>query len=115
MSGDRSIHINGGSYYESINTNGGNYIQGNYLDMSQDLTQAASQIQELLEQLKNRGMTVEDAQEQVAKGIAIQAQSDPSLKSKLARWGQSLGDATVSDVVKGLVKLTLRSAGIPIP
>jgi len=115
MSGDRIINITGGNYYESIITEGGNYIQGNYFSMSQDLAQAATQIQELLEELQNKGTTVEDAQEQVATGMTTQAQNDPKMRDKLIRWGQSLGDATISDVVKGVVKLAIRSAGIPLP
>jgi hypothetical protein len=112
MSGDRHIHTEGGNYIES---NSGVYIQGNYIDMNQDLTQAATQIQDLIEQLKNGGMTDDVAQEQVAKDIANQAQKNSTVKDKLVKWGQSLGEATVSDVVKGAVKLAIRSAGIPLP
>jgi hypothetical protein len=60
-------------------------------------------------------MTDDIAQEQVAKNIANQAQKNPTVKDKLVKWGQSLGDTTVSDVVKGAVKLAIRSAGIPLP
>jgi biotin operon repressor len=115
MSGDRVINTGGGSYYESINTQGGNYIQGNYINMSQDLTQAAVQIQDLIEQLQKQGVTVEAAHEQVVSDMATQAQNNSVMKDKLVKWGQSLGDATVSDVVKGIVKLAIRSAGIPLP
>lgn len=115
MTENREIHLGSGSYYESINTSGGNYIQGNYINMSQDLTQAAAQIQDLVEQLQKRGTTVDVAQEQVAQDMATQAQNNPTVKDKLLKWGQSLGDATVSDVVKGAVKLAIRSAGIPLP
>ena len=52
----RIIHTGGGNYLES---NSGTYIQGNYANMSQDLTQAATQIQDLIEQLKKTGVTVE--------------------------------------------------------
>ena len=115
MSSNRTINTGGGSYYESINTSGGDYIQGDYINMSQDLTQAAAQIQELIEQLQKQGVTVDIAQEQVAKDMTSQTQSNPTMKDKLVKWGQSLGDATVSDVVKGAVKLAIRSAGIPLP
>jgi hypothetical protein len=115
MSVDRTINTGGGNYYESINTNGGHYIQGNYVNMSQDLTQAASQIQDLIEQLQQDGAVVEVAKEQVARDIAKQAQNNSTVKAKLIKWGQSLGDATVSDVVKGAVKLAIRSAGLPLP
>lgn len=102
-----------------INTEGGNYIKhntGTYVqNMSQDLTQAANQIQDLLEQLQKNGVAVDLAQEQVAKDVAAQAQDDPTVKTKLLKWGQSLGTTTVSDVVKSTVKLAIRSAGIPLP
>jgi hypothetical protein len=112
MSGDRHINTGGGNYIES---NTGTYVQGNYIDMSNDLNSAAIQIQDLIEQLQKRGVTVDIAQEHIAKDIATQAQTNSTVKTKLLKWGQSLGDATVSDVVKGAVKLAIRSAGIPLP
>jgi hypothetical protein len=115
MTENRQIHTGGGSYYESINTSGGSYIQGNYIEMSQDLTHAAAQIQDLIEQLQKRGMNADSAQEQVAQDIAAKSQNDPTVKDKLIKWGQSLGSATITDVVKGTVKIAIRSAGIPLP
>lgn len=112
MSGDRHINTGGGNYIES---NTGTYVQGNYINMGSDLSSAATQIQDLIEQLQKKGVTVDVAQEQVAKDIATQAQTNATVKAKLLKWGQSLGDATVSDVVKGTVKLAIRSAGIPLP
>jgi len=111
----RTIKTDGGHYYESINTAGGTYVQGNYINMNQDLAQAASEIEDLIEQLKKQGVTVDVAQDQVARDIATQAQDNSTIKNKLVKWGQSLGDATVSEVVKGIVKLAIRSAGIPLP
>lgn len=115
MSDNRTINTGGGSYYESISTSGGDYVQGNYINLSQDLAQAASHIQDLIEQLQKSGVTIEVAQKQVAKDIATQAEKNLTVRDKLVKWGQSLGDATVSDVVKGVVKLGIRSAGIPLP
>lgn len=115
MSSDRIINTGGGNYYESIDTSGGNYIQGDYVTMEQNLAQAATEIQNLLEQLQKRGVTADTAQEQVAQGMANQAQNNSTMRDKLLKWGQSLGDATVSDVVKGVVKLAVRSAGIALP
>jgi uncharacterized protein YjbI with pentapeptide repeats len=112
MSGDRNINTGGGNYIES---NTGNYVEGDYFAMGQDLASAAIQIQDLIDQLQKRGVTVDVAQEQVAKDMATQAQADPTVKDKLLKWGQSLGDATVSEVVKGAVKLAIRSTGIPLP
>ena len=113
MSGDRIINTQ--NYYENINTGGGNYIQGDYMNMSQDLSQAASQIQSLLEKLQQQGIKVDVAQEQVAQDIVNQANNNPKIKDKLINWGQSLGNATITDVVKGAVKLAIHSAGIPLP
>ncbi|NJL41262.1 MAG: hypothetical protein HC899_34505 [Leptolyngbyaceae cyanobacterium SM1_4_3] len=112
MSDNRYIDTGGGNYIES---NSGTYVQGNYVTMNQDLAHAAAQIQDLIEQLQRQGVTVDVAQEQVAKDMATQAQTNSTVKDKLLKWGQSLGDATVSDVVKGAVKLAIRSAGIPLP
>ncbi len=112
MSGDRNINTGGGNYIES---NNGTYIQGDYISMSQDLACAATQIQDLIEQLQRRGVAVGDAQDQVAQDMATQAQTNPTMQDKLLKWGQSLGDATVSDMVKEAVKLAIRSAGIPLP
>lgn len=111
----RIINTGGGTYNESINTAGGTYVQGDYINMSQNLTQAASDIEDLIEQLKKQGVTVDVAQEQVARDMATQAQENSTMKNKLVKWGQSLGDATVSEVVKEIVKLAIRSAGIPLP
>jgi WD40 repeat protein len=111
----RIIDTGGGHYYESIDTGGGDYVQGNHINMSQDLTHAATQIQDLIEQLQKQGVAVDVAQEKVATDLANQVQKTPLMKDKLLKWGQSLGDATVSDVVKGAVKLAIRSAGIPLP
>ena len=60
-------------------------------------------------------MTVEVAQAQVVQDIATQAQNDPTMKKQLIKWSKSLGSATITDVVKGIVKLAIRSAGIPLP
>lgn len=113
VTGDRIINTQ--NYYENINTGGGNYIQGDYMNMSQDLSQAASQIQSLLEKLQQQGIKVDVAQEQVAQDIVNQANNNPKIKDKLINWGQSLGNATITDVVKGAVKLAIHSAGIPLP
>lgn len=112
MTGDRHINTGGGNYIES---NTGTYIQGNYISMSQDLTQAAEQIQALLKKLQDQGVSVDDAQVYVSEEMASQAKQNPNMKDKLLKWGQSLGDATVSDVVKGVVKLAIRAAGVPLP
>ena len=118
MSGDRIdrvVNTGGGNYYESIKTEGGTYIQGDYIHLNQDLSQAASQIQDLLDRLQQQGMTVDMARARVANDMAERAQNDPTMKDKLIRWGQSLGDTTANDVIKELVKLAIRAAGLPLP
>jgi hypothetical protein len=71
--------------------------------------------EDLLTQRQKAGITVDAAQTKVAEDIAKQAEADPTVKAKLLKWGQSLGDATVTDVVKEVVELALRSAGLPLP
>ena len=82
---------------------------------TQDLAEAASQIQSLLSQLQEQGETSESAQQRVAENLAQQAKDSTTVKKKLEMWGQKLGDATVTDVVKGIVKMALRSSGLPLP
>jgi len=111
----------GDNYYGNIKavnfTPHGTGMGGVYNDFSntQDLAQAAAQIQALLSQLQQQGQSPEAAQQQVADGLAKQAKKDPTTLGKLVMWGQKLGDATVTDVVKSVVKLALRSAGVPLP
>ena len=87
------------------------------IDLSQDLTQAAQQIQELLTQLQKSGVTVETAQEQMATDLATQAKSDPTVMGKLVGWGQPLankaGETTVSEAVRAVVPMALKMLGIP--
>jgi len=92
-------------------------IGGTLNDFSnaQDLTEAAAKIQALLNQLQQQGVSPESAQQQVADDLAEQAKKDDAMLGKLVKWGQKLGDATVTDVAKGVVKLALRSAGVPLP
>ncbi|WP_445247632.1 hypothetical protein [Microcoleus sp. OTE_8_concoct_300] len=121
--GDRII--NTGEYNEFGQVNTKYFVQGDFItiggnsmkiDMSQDLTQAAVQIQDLIEQLQKRGVTTQDAEVKVAETIATQAKENLALEKKLRKWGQSLADATVSDVVKSVVKLAIHSAtGISLP
>lgn len=120
--GSYNIHTGGGNYNASISGNysesiAGNYIQGNYIRMSQDLSQAAAQIQQLLNQLQTtQQYSPEDAQQKVAEELATEAQINPSVRDKLVKWGQSLGDAaaktTVSEAATAVVKLALTLAGI---
>lgn len=111
--GDRNIHMGSGNYNERID---GDYIQGNYINMSQDLTQAAQQIQDLLQQLQNQGITVEESQQQVANDIAKQAETNPTLMGKLVLWGKAMAnkasETTVSEAAKIVFTLALRASGV---
>ncbi|MBF2027584.1 MAG: pentapeptide repeat-containing protein [Oscillatoriales cyanobacterium C42_A2020_001] len=103
--------------YDMRGSNIGNFIdtaqagsqQSNvqFINMSQDLSQAAGQIQELLNQLQRTGVTAEVAQEQVATDLANQAKSNPTVMGKLVGWGQTLAtkarETTVSEAAKAIV------------
>lgn len=95
------------------------YIENNngfvQINMSEDLVSVATQIQSSIDRLQQQGKSPTEAQEKVAQDIATQAQKDPTAKEKLIKLGESIGTATVTDVVKGAVKLAIRLAGIPIP
>jgi uncharacterized protein YjbI with pentapeptide repeats len=113
----RNINTGGGNYIES---NSGTYVEGDYINMSQNWTQATSSIEDLVNQrVQQQGVTVNVAQQQVANDLATQAQENPTVMGKLVKWGQSLANdaakATVGDVAKGTVKLALRAAGLPLP
>ncbi|KAM3091003.1 pentapeptide repeat-containing protein [Phormidesmis sp. 146-12] len=116
LMGDRNIYMGSGNYNENI---GGDYIQGNYINMSQDLAQAAQQIQDLLQQLQNQGVTVEESQQQVATDMAKQAESNPAMMGKLVLWGKAMAnkasETTVSEAAKVVFTLVLKAAGLPLP
>ena len=90
----------GGNFNKSLSIEG-NYLQvhGNYINISQDLSQAATQIQELLRQLENQGYNHQDAQQKVAKDWVNEVQNNPRAKGKLVKLGQSIRDAAASAVI----------------
>jgi uncharacterized protein YoaH (UPF0181 family) len=130
MSGDRIIHTGGGTYNESIHGDSinvqGNYInngdsinvQGNYIKISQDLAQAATQIQQFLNQLQTQGYSSTEAQKKVAKDLATQAKNEPNTKVTLTKLGRYLGDAAanglIGEAVVNVVKVALALAGLPL-
>jgi arginine deiminase len=83
--------------------------------MSQTLNQAAPHIEELVNELQNKGFATDVAQQKAAKEIVVQVQQNRTMKDNLKNWALSLADATISHVVKGTVKIALQSAGIPLP
>ncbi|MEH2042808.1 hypothetical protein [Nostoc sp.] len=110
----------GGNFNKSISIEG-DYLQvhGNYINISQDLPQAATQIQELLRQLANQGYNHQDAQQKVAKDWANEVKNNPKAKGKLVKLGQSIRDAAASAVIGeatlDVIKLVFASLGIPLP
>ncbi|MBD2519777.1 hypothetical protein H6G93_33450 [Nostoc sp. FACHB-973] len=110
----------GGNFNKSVSIQG-NYLQvhGNYINISQDLAEAATQIQELLQQLENQGYNSQNAQHKVAKDWVNEVQKNPRAKSKLVKLGQSIRDAAASAVIGeatlNVIKLVFASLGIPLP
>jgi len=100
---------------------GGFQVGGNLIDLSSapNLSDAAQQIQELLQQLEGQGVSIEDAKQQAASELAKQVKVNPTIRENLVKWGQSLADTagktTVSEAVKGVIKLAAQMSGIPLP
>lgn len=86
-----------------------------YGELSQDLELAAIPVEQLIEQLQHRGLEIAEIKKQVASDLVQQAKNNPALQEKLTKWGQSLGNEVVGDVMKEIVKLAIRSIGIPLP
>jgi len=108
----------GGNFNQSIQ-GGYTQIHGNQINMSQDLSQAAAQIQQLLTQLQSQGYSSTEAQQKVANDWANEAKTDPKAKSKMVKLGQYVRDAATSSVIGEatveVIKLALRLSGIPLP
>ncbi|MEM7579086.1 MAG: pentapeptide repeat-containing protein [Cyanobacteria bacterium P01_A01_bin.80] len=83
MSGDRNINTGGGNYNENI---AGNYIQGNYYAAAekQNLTEAAAEIQALLEQLEKSYPTDTTTGKMALATEAIaQIENNPNLTARI--------------------------------
>lgn len=99
---------------------GGSQSGGSFIDLSSasNLSDAAKQIQELLQQLQEKGVSAEDAKKQTASELVKQASVNTTIKGKLTKWGQSLADTasktTVSEAVKEAVKIALHTLGVPL-
>jgi uncharacterized protein YjbI with pentapeptide repeats len=118
------IHQSGASigvgYSENVEAEQvGGTIHNYAPEQKQTLAEAAAEIQELLKQLQTQGYSPEDAQQKVASDLAKRIQSNPESKSKLAKWGQYLGDAAanglIGEAVVTVLKLAAQFAGIPLP
>lgn len=117
----KNYDLRGAKFGGGFATESGYQTGGNLVDVSStnNLTEIASQIQELLQQLQLHGCTLEEAQQKIAEDLAKQAESDPSVMGKLAQWGKSLADTagktSVSEAAKAIVKIALKTTGIAIP
>lgn len=118
MAGDRNIYMGSGSsgnYNESIQ---GNYIQSNFINMGQDLSEVTAQIQQLLIQLQKQGYTLQDAQQKVASDLVSQANNDSQFRSNLVKLRQYLLDGAanglIGEAAVGVFKLALGLLGIPL-
>ncbi len=123
MSGDRIINMSGGTYNESIQ---GGYvqgdsinIQGNYINISQDLSQFISQIQHHLTQIQaERKCSPDEAQKFVAAELANQAKSQPNIKQKLAKLGQYVRDGAANGLIGQaaveVIKIALNLLNLPL-
>jgi hypothetical protein len=97
---------------------GGLQVGGQLIDLSaaNSLADAAKEIQELIQQLQKQGVSSEDATQKAASDLAEQAKANPSVMSKVVKWGMdTAGKTTVGEATKGVIKLTLQLLGIPLP
>lgn len=93
---NRIINTGSGIYNEGSISIAGNYIQGDFINMSSDLSQAAVQLQELFTQFQAQGYSPEEAQQQVANDLATQSQHNPKVRKKLSKWSKYLEDDTTT-------------------
>ncbi|WP_204137301.1 hypothetical protein [Halomicronema sp. CCY15110] len=85
--------LRGSKFGGGFAAEGGIQVGGTLNDLSQteDLTEAASKIQQLLTQLQSQSASEDVAHDEAAKALAAQAQQDPTLMGKLVNWGKALG------------------------
>lgn len=115
-----NIYLDAGGNFNKDVTIEGNYLQvhGNYINISQDLSEVATKIQELLRQLENQGYNHQDAQQKVAQDWVKEVENNPRAKGKLVRLGKSLRDSAASAVIGeatlNVIRLVFASLGIPL-
>ncbi len=77
------------------------------------------QINELLKDLQNQGISLEKAQEQAASKLANEVRNNPKALVKFIKWIQFIKDVAaktaVTEATKGVIKLTLMILKIPLP
>ncbi len=96
MGGNHNIYTGGGNYNESIQ---GNYIQGNYVHINQDLSESIILIQQLLNQIQFREEASKDEQQKAAYDLVSLAQKNPEAKGKLVKLSRYLGDAAANGLI----------------
>jgi len=118
MSGD-TFNINANNSPVSIakdNATQNIHAINEILEQHKDISESAAEIQKLLTQLQNQGLSEKDAQEKVADELATKAKSDSTMMEKLKSLGKSFGSASgkalVTEVVKAVFKLALEKSGI---
>ncbi len=97
-------------------TNYGKMVETQYNIETQDLSQAAAEIQKILTQLQNQeGYSPEEAQKKIANDLVVEARNNPTILKKVKDWGHSVGDtatkAIVSEGVKEVFKMVLALLG----
>jgi hypothetical protein len=129
MSGDRNINMGGGTYNErNINIGGGTYneaiygdsinIQGNFININQDLSQTAVQIRDKLVDFEKQGYTPEEAQIKVANELKTQWDK-PGFRHHLKQLGRYVRTEAANGVIGEIavigIKAVLGLIGIPLP
>jgi hypothetical protein len=129
MSGDRNINMGGGTYNErNINMGGGTYneavygnsinIQGNFININQDLSQTAVQIRDNLFNFEKQGYTPEEAQIKVADELKTQLDK-PGFRQHLNQLGRYVKTEAANGVIGEIavigIKVVLGLIGIPLP
>ncbi len=113
-----TYYLNQAKFGGGFAAENGFQVGGNFIDLSNsnNLTDAAQQIQNLLNQLQNQGVSEEEAIQKAASDIAKQADDNPTVLGKLVKYGKFIADAagktTVSEAVKSVISLALQMLNI---
>ena len=80
----KSIYTEG-NYNENIS---GDYVEihGNQININSDFSQFAEQIQELLEQLKDKGYSQENVEQEIINKLEEKQLNNPRIRQTLRRW-----------------------------
>lgn len=96
-------------------TNYGKMVETQYNIETQDLSQAAAEIQKILTQLQNKeGYSPEEAQKKIANDLVVKANSNPAFLNKLMDWGRTLGDTATKAIVSEGAKEVFKMAALAL-